>query len=181
MCCEKFGGSKYHLGHQRVAFDRRRKVLVNPGGPGASIVALNKKDGALDLEEPERSSGYSSAIALQVGNTTQVVSSLTRARRVGSERWKPSLGVSAAANRVANAATPIARDNRVFISSDYGTGGGVVEIKANGSAQEIYFTKDMRNHHSSSVLIGDHLYGFSGGILTAMSLTRAKLPGRTAA
>jgi hypothetical protein len=26
----------------------------------------------------------------------------------------------------------------------------------------------MRNHHSSSILIGDYLYGFSGGILTAM-------------
>ena len=73
-----------------------------------------------------------------------------------------------AANNVANAATPIARGNRVFITSDYGNGGGVVEIKADGTAQEVYFTKDMRNHHSSSVLIGDHLYGFSGGILTAM-------------
>src|SRR5688500_20147818 len=73
-----------------------------------------------------------------------------------------------AANNVANAATPIVRGNRVFISSDYGNGGGLVEIKADGQAAEVYFTKDMRNHHSSSILIGDHLYGFSGGILTAM-------------
>ena len=58
--------------------------------------------------------------------------------------------------------------SRVWISSDYGNGGGLVEIGADGRAQEIYFTKDMRNHHSSSVLIGDYLYGFSGGILTAM-------------
>jgi outer membrane protein assembly factor BamB len=65
-------------------------------------------------------------------------------------------------------ATPIARGNRIFISSDYGTGGGVVEIKPDGTASEIYFTNDMRNHHSSSVLIGDHLYGFSSQILTAM-------------
>jgi outer membrane protein assembly factor BamB len=28
----------------------------------------------------------------------------------------------------------------------------------------------MRNHHSSSVLVNDHLYGFSGSILTAMKL-----------
>ena len=69
---------------------------------------------------------------------------------------------------MANAATPIARGNRVFISSDYGNGGGLVEIKADGSASEVYFTKEMRNHHSSSILIGDYLYGFSSGILTAM-------------
>jgi outer membrane protein assembly factor BamB len=65
-------------------------------------------------------------------------------------------------------ATPIVRGNRVFISSDYGTGAGMVEIKADGQAQEVYFTKEMRNHHSSSVLIGDYLYGFSSSILTAM-------------
>jgi hypothetical protein len=55
-----------------------------------------------------------------------------------------------------------------FISSDYGTGGGLVEIKADGKAQEVYFTKEMRNHHATSILIGDHLYGFSSSILTAM-------------
>jgi outer membrane protein assembly factor BamB len=60
------------------------------------------------------------------------------------------------------------RSNRVWISSDYGTGGGLVEIKADGKAAEVYFTKEMRNHHSSSVLVGEHLYGFSGPILTAM-------------
>jgi hypothetical protein len=43
-----------------------------------------------------------------------------------------------------------------------------VEIKADGTAQEVYFTKEMRNHHSSSILIGDYLYGYSSGILTAM-------------
>ncbi len=32
----------------------------------------------------------------------------------------------------------------------------------------MYFTKDMQNHHATSILIGDHLYGFSAAILTAM-------------
>ena len=62
-----------------------------------------------------------------------------------------SFGSIGAPPTTANAATPIVRNNRVFISSDYGTGAGLVEIKADGSAQEVYFTKDMRNHHSSSV------------------------------
>ena len=75
-------------------------------------------------------------------------------------------------------ATPIARANRVFISSDYGTGGGVVEIKPDNKAQEIWFTKDMRNHHSSSVLIGDYLYGFSSAILTAMKFDTGEIAWR---
>jgi outer membrane protein assembly factor BamB len=82
------------------------------------------------------------------------------------------------ANDTANAATPIVRANRIFISSDYGTGGGVVEIKPDNKAQEIYFTKDMRNHHSSSVLIGDYLYGFSGSILTAMKFDTGEIAWR---
>jgi len=53
----------------------------------------------------------------------------------------------------------------------------VVEIK-DGGAQEIYFTKDMRNHHSSSVLVGDHLYGFSSSILTAMKFDTGEVAWR---
>ena len=75
------------------------------------------------------------------------------------------MGVRAAVKPHANVATPIVRANRVFISSDYGTGGGVVEIKPDNKDRRSMVHKDMRNHHSSSVLIGDHLYGFSSSIL----------------
>jgi outer membrane protein assembly factor BamB len=76
-----------------------------------------------------------------------------------------------AANGTANVATPIVRGTRVFVSSDYGTGAALLDVRAAGNiatANEVYFTRDMRNHHSSSVLIGDHLYGFSSSILTAL-------------
>jgi outer membrane protein assembly factor BamB len=33
----------------------------------------------------------------------------------------------------------------------------------------------MRNHHSSSVLVGDHLYGFSSAILTAMKFNTGEI------
>ena len=74
--------------------------------------------------------------------------------------------------------TAVVRANRVWISSDYGTGGGLVEIKADGKDQEVYFTKDMRNHHATSILIGDHLYGFSGAILTAMRFDTGEVAWR---
>ena len=70
---------------------------------------------------------------------TQVVF-FTAQRAVGLDRegWPFVVGVCEARRTdVANAATPIARANRVFISSDYGTGGGVVEIKPDNKAQEI--------------------------------------------
>jgi outer membrane protein assembly factor BamB len=165
---EKFGGSNITWGISESPLVIGEKVLVNAGGPGASIVALNKKDGTLVWKSQSDRAGYSSAVPVQVGNQTQVVF-FTHTRAVGLDPKDGKLlwEYGRAANNVANAATPIVRGNRVFISSDYGTGAGLVEVSASG-AREIYFTKDMRNHHSSSILIGDHLYGFSGGILTAM-------------
>ena len=169
---QKFGGSNITWGISESPLVVGEKLLVNAGGPGASIVALNKRDGSLIWKSQSDRAGYSSGIPVTVGGKTQVVF-FTHSRGLGLDLETGALlwEYPRAANNVANAATPVARGNRVFITSDYGNGGGLVEIKADAkgvTATEVYFTKDMRNHHSSSVLVGDHLYGFSGGILTAM-------------
>jgi outer membrane protein assembly factor BamB len=166
---EKFGGHNIGWGISESPLVIGDKLLVNPGGPGASVVALNKKDGTLIWKSQSDKAGYSSGVPVQIGNTTQVVF-FTDQRAVGLDLKDGKLlwEYARAANDTANVATPIVRGNRVFISSDYGTGAGMIEIKASGPAQEVYFTKEMRNHHSSSVLIGDYLYGFSSSILTAM-------------
>jgi outer membrane protein assembly factor BamB len=176
---KEFGGENITWGISESPLVLDNKVLVNAGGPGASIVALNKSNGSVVWKSQSDRAGYSSAIPLTLNGLTQVVF-FTGQRAVGLDAkdgrllWeyaKPS-------NRTANAATPIARANRVFISSDYGTGGGVVEIKPDNKAEELWFNKDMRNHHSSSVLIGDHLYGFSGSILTAMKFDTGEIAWR---
>lgn len=165
----KFGGENTNWGISESPLVIDDKLLVNAGGPGASIVALNKKDGSLIWKSQSDKAGYSSGMPVQMGNTTQVVF-FTHRRALGLDLKDGKLlwEYARPANDVANVATPVVRGNRVFISSDYGTGAGLIEIKADGKAQEVYFTKEMRNHHSSSILIEDHLYGFSGGILTAM-------------
>ncbi|HEX5966228.1 MAG TPA: PQQ-binding-like beta-propeller repeat protein [Pyrinomonadaceae bacterium] len=175
----EFGGRQITWGISESPLIVGNKLLVNPGGPGASIVALNKSDGSLIWKSQSDRAGYSSAIPVEVNGGTQVVF-FTDQRAVGLDLKDGRLlwEYGRAANDTANAATPVARGNRVFISSDYGTGGGVVEIKPDGTAQELWFNKDMRNHHSSSVLIGDHLYGFSGPILTAMKFDTGEIAWR---
>jgi outer membrane protein assembly factor BamB len=86
-----------------------------------------------------------------------------------------------ASNGTANVATPIVRGTRVFVSSDYGTGGALLDVRAAGNlatANEIYFTREMRNHHASSVLVGDHIYGFSSSILTALKFDTGDMAWR---
>ena len=76
---------------------------------------------------------------------------------------------------------PLVRGNRVFLSSDYGTGAALLELTPAGggvTAKEIYFTNEMRNHHASSILVGEHLYGFSSAIMTAMHFDTGKVVWR---
>jgi outer membrane protein assembly factor BamB len=175
----KFGGENISWGISESPLVIGEKLLINAGGPGASLVALNKKDGSLIWKSQSDKAGYSSAMPVQIGTTTQVVF-FTQNRAVGLDLKDGKLlwEYTRAANDVANVATPVVRGNRVWISSDYGIGGGLVEIKADGKAQEVYFTREMRNHHSSSILIGDHLYGFSSGILTAMNFDTGEVAWR---
>ena len=69
----------------------------------------------------------------------------------------------------------------MFLSSDYGTGAALLELTppaGSVTAREVYFTREMRNHHASSVLVGDYLYGFSSAILTAMQFDTGKVAWR---
>ncbi len=176
---QEFGGSNITWGISESPLVLGNKILVNAGGSDASIVALNKSDGSVIWKSQSDKPGYSSAIPLSLNGLTQVVF-FTGRRAVGLDANDGRLlwEYRKPANGTANAATPVARGNRVFISSDYGTGGGVVEIKPDNTAQEIWFSNQMRNHHSSSVLIGDYLYGFSGSFLTAMKFDTGEMGWR---
>jgi outer membrane protein assembly factor BamB len=176
---QKFGGENISWGISESPLVIGEKLLVNAGGPGASIVALNKKDGSLIWKSQSDKAGYSSGVPVNLGKTTQVVF-FTQQRALGLDPNDGKLlwEYPRPANDVANVATPVVRGNRVFISSDYGTGAGLVEIKADGKASEVYFTKEMRNHHSSSVLVGDYLYGFSSSILMAMRFDTGEIAWR---
>jgi outer membrane protein assembly factor BamB len=152
-----------------VAGDR---VLVNAGGPGASIVALNKADGKVLWKSEADRAGYSSAVLHEIGGIREAIY-FTNSRALGIDiaSGRVLWSYDRVANRTANIATPIVRNNHVFLSSDYGTGAALLQLTPGGggiTAREVYFTREMRNHHASAVLVGDHLYGFSSAILTSM-------------
>ncbi|MGE0865743.1 MAG: PQQ-binding-like beta-propeller repeat protein [Vicinamibacterales bacterium] len=169
---QKFGGRNPYWGYSESPLIIGDRILVNAGGSRASIVAIAKADGATLWQNHSDEAGYSSPMLLRTGSLNQVIfftgsRTLAVDPRDGRLLWS----YNKAANGTANIATPIVRGTRVFVSSDYGTGAALLDIRAAGnlaSANEVYFTRDMRNHHASSVLIGDHVYGFSSSILTAL-------------
>jgi outer membrane protein assembly factor BamB len=82
------------------------------------------------------------------------------------------------ANRTANAATPVFQDNRVFYSSAYGNGGGLLELAPVGDrvlTRQVYFVKHMQNHFGNIVLLDGAMYGASGNILTCIDFLTGKI------
>jgi outer membrane protein assembly factor BamB len=179
---QRFGGSNITWGLSESPLVLDDRVLAAAGGRKGSIVALRKSDGETLWQTGSDRAGYSSAVVHEVGGIRQAIFFTdSQASGVGVEDGRVLWTYSRVANRTANIATPIVRGNRVFLSSDYGTGAALLEFTPKGSglsAREVYFTNDMRNHHSSSVLIGDHLYGFSSAILTAMHFDTGKVAWR---
>ena len=176
---KQFGGGNINWGLSESPLVLSDRILVNAGGPNASIVALKKTDGTAIWKTQSDEAGYSSGVVHEVGGTRQAIF-FTAQRALGVKVDDGSLlwSYQKVANGTANIATPIVRGNKVFVSSDYGTGAALLEFTPGGSTgvtmREVYFTREMRNHHASSVLIGEHLYGFSGAILTAMHFDTGK-------
>ena len=179
---QKYGGSNINWGLSESPLVLSDRIIVTPGGRGASIVALRKTDGSLIWKSQSDEPGYSSALLHPIGTIQQaVIFTAERALGVDVNDGRVLWSYNRVANRTANIATPIARGNHVFLSSDYGTGAGLLALTPSGNgikASEVYFTNEMRNHHASSVLVGDYLYGFSSSILTAMHFETGKVAWR---
>ena len=66
-----------------------------------------------------------------------------------------------------NCSTPLYHDGRVFAASAYGAGGGLVKLSKDGDgaikAQEVWFSRNIENHHGGVVLVDGCLYGANGG------------------
>lgn len=156
-------------------------VIVTPGGRGAGVVALDKMSGKTVWQSKELSdgAGYASPIVADVGGVRTIMTFTADAgvgvrASDGKLMWRNSQ----AANGTANIATPVYSDGKVFFTSSYGTGASLLGLKAAGGevrAQEIYFTRDMKNHHGGVVLVNGHIYGYNDSILTCLEFASGKM------
>jgi outer membrane protein assembly factor BamB len=159
-------------------------VIVTPGGPRAGIVALDKMTGKNVWASQQLSdeAGYASPIAADVQGV-RVIMTLTSRGGVGvrASDGKLMWHHPSVANGTANVATPIFSDNKVFYTSNYGTGAALLGLTAQGGevkAQQIYFTREMQNHHGGLVLVNGYLYGFHNSILTCLDFATGRMQWR---
>src|SRR5215475_15100220 len=157
------------------------RVIVTPGGRGAGMVALDKMTGkeiwrAKDLSDE---AAYSSCIEADVGGVRTIMNFTSRAAvGVRASDGKLMWTNSSAANNGANCTTPVFADNKVFFTSSYGKGAALLGLSAQGGvvkAKELYFTKNMMNHHGGVVLVNGYIYGFHGdAVLTCIEFATGK-------
>jgi outer membrane protein assembly factor BamB len=179
---EKFNSPPPKWGFSEAPLLDGDRLIINPGGKGSGIVALNKATGAVIWQSQDDMTGYSSVVAFNFAGR-RIYTVLTAAAAIGVDSKDGSLlwRYEKVSNRVANVATPVYSDGYLFYSSQYNTGCALLKLGDEGgkiTAIEVYFNRDMQNHYTTSILIGDHLYGFSGnqpGVLVAMEFKTGKV------
>jgi outer membrane protein assembly factor BamB len=152
------------------------KVIVLPGGTsGKSVVAYNKMSGAPVWRVLNDTQAYVSPMLVELGGRRQIVV-VSSSRVVGlapengallwSYPWDTNNGI--------NVSQPIVVDrNRLCISSGYGKGAALVELKGSGNsftATTIWENSNMKNKFNSSVLHNGYVYGLDEGILTCLDV-----------
>ena len=148
-------------------------VLIEAGGKnGKSIVAFDKATGAILWTSHTDRAGYSSPIIIDSNGVRQAIfmtgkSLVSVSPTDGTIYWKH---VPWPTGNDINAAVPLLLPgDRIFVSAAYDKGSVLVQIKSDGdemSVEEIWRSHDvMENWMSSSVLLGEYLYGFDESIL----------------
>lgn len=170
---DEFGASNLRWGVSFSPLVEGDLVFTNPGGSrGRSLVAFNKQTGDIVWKALGDDAGYSSPIAVTIADVRQVVfftgNHLVGVKPAdGSVLWKFPWETQYGCN----IATPICRGEYLFISSGYGRGCSLVKVTKGWTGwdvQRVYENNRMNNHFSSSVLYGEHLYGFNDAFLTCM-------------
>ena len=152
------------------------RLVCTPGGPEATMVALDKHTGSLiwkcaipELgEKGADGAGYSSAVVAEICGVRQYVQMVGRGViGVEAETGRFLWGYNQVANTVANITAPVVRGDYVFATTAYNTGSVLLGLSAIGGdfkADEVYFisARDFQNHHGGVVLVGDYIYGGHG-------------------
>jgi outer membrane protein assembly factor BamB len=155
------------------------KLIVLPGGPGASVVAYNKHTGEPVWRVLDDKQSYTSPMLVTLAGERQIlVVSASRAFGLTPEgallweyQWTTSYEI--------NAAQPVIVGSDSFIlSAGYGHGAARVRVSKAGSgftATRVWENTRMKNKFTSSVLHEGHIYGLDESILACMDVETGEL------
>lgn len=168
---EKFNGEPGRWAYSESPFIDGDLLICAPGGPEATVVALNKMTGDLVWKSsiPEAGqAGYSSTLVATIAGKRQYVYFLEKCLTGidvtdGTALWQYGKVCEGSSTSIV---TPVVHNDYIFTSNR--GGGSVIQIKTNGDAQkveEIYFTSKLPLTVGGALLIDGYLYGTAGKVL----------------
>ncbi len=160
-------------------------IILPMGGPGQSVAAFNERTGALAWKSGSFQTSPASPILIDVDGQKQLlyfagdrIVALDPA--TGAQLWTHSHRTDYGLN----ISTPIwsPGDHLLFVSSAYGTGSRVLEVRQAGgrtTVAEKWANSRMRIHIGSAIRLGPHVYGSSGdfgpAFITALEMATGKV------
>lgn len=129
---------------------------------GGRVVSFDRQTGRKLWQSEKHAAGYGSVRAFRHQGEMLLASldcdglRISRAvdgTQVAFREWKSPFRT--------NSTTPIVVGDTIYISSGYNVGCGLFQLTDDG-LQEIYTSKDMRNHFNNSILLDGYLYGMDG-------------------
>lgn len=179
---EDFGAENLQWGVSTSPYVDGDNLLVNVGGPGASVVAFEKKTGNVAWQSLDDVAGYASPIRINVtgpdgANVPELVffcgrSLIGLSPADGSLHWRHEWITTSNMN----IATPIyePRSRLLFISASRDTGRcAAYRLTARDGAvacELVYRNQEMKNHYNGCVLIDGCVYGFDNSVLKCIQL-----------
>ncbi len=157
-------------------------LVVTPGGPEATIVALKKQTGEVIWKSALPQAGlaaFSSVVPFEAAGTKQYVQLLEKGligvdAQTGKLLWHYAKPVSIYG---ANIPTPVVAGDLIYAASA-GTGGGAVKISSKDGqfqADEAYFSAKNPTAIGSVVRVGDYFYGTTGGGMICFEVKTGKI------
>ncbi len=162
---KRFNGKNIKWGISESLLVEGNNVICTPGGPDASIVALNKNTGSTVWVSKGISelSAYCSPISITQGGKRIIITMLANNivglnakngkllwKHPHSNKWK------------AHAVTPIHHEGMIYCTSGYGFGGVMLKLNNSGtSVQKVWTNKDLDCHHGGVVMVDGQIYGTS--------------------
>ncbi len=137
------------------------KVIVPVGGEGASVVALDAKDGSVVWKGGDSSASYASPLPITLNGQRQIIALLENSMaafdlKTGRLLWEDELSQG----YDEHSAAPLYREPLLMIAGPFRSGAKCLRLQPDSKPTRVWDAPKFSNDTASSVLYEGHIYGF---------------------